>query len=304
MIGVMTFSPTHCLCRAVRRCADRYRESHETRARIDSGVSLVVAALLDSACGFPTVLRLAYVFPLCFAARGAGRNWGLGIIGAASLILTAIDSSLNHAAGGWIASLALNSFLLGVVWRVLVHLEKDLSTYQAMATHDPLTGLANRLGLNRYAAKALQTAVDRKQVLSLAVLDCNGFKELNDALGHAYGDLVLKILARTLRRTLGRTAFAARTGGDEFAVLFPATSREEAVMCMTRASEQFADITRDLGERTTFSFGVAEYDGSSNLRDLISDADSRMYIRKRADRAAVHLPVDEQERASHLRLES
>ena len=300
----MDLSPTQCLCRMLRGCADRYQESHSTRARIDSGASLFVAVALDASFGFPTVLRLLYVFPLCFAAQGAGRTWGLGIIGASSLLLSAIDASVNHAPGGLVATFAINAVLMGVVWRVLVHLEEDLSTYQTLATHDSLTGLPNRLGLNRYAAKALKAAGERKQVLSLAVLDCNGFKELNDTLGHAYGDLVLKLLARSLRRTIGRTAFAARTGGDEFAVVFPATERTEAIMFMARASRTFAEVTRELGEGTTFAFGIAEYDGSSTLRQLLADAAARMYARKRSGRAVVEMAEDDLDPTELFQLES
>ena len=179
-----------------------------------------------------------------------------------------------------------------------------LCAYQTMATHDSLTGLPNRLGLNRYATKALRGASETKQVLSLAVIDCNGFKQLNDALGHEYGDLVLKLLARSLRRTVGRTAFPSRTGGDEFAVLFPATDREEASMFMERASELFSQVTRELGEGTSFAYGIAEYDGHSNLQQLIADADARMYARKRSGRAVVQLSIGKFEGASPRRLES
>lgn len=300
----MAFSPTQSLCRLIRSCADRYQHSHATRARIDSGVSLLVAVGIDAWFGYPTVLRLIYVFPLCFAARGAGRAWGLGIVASSALILSAIDAAMNHAPRGLPLAFVVNTLLLGVVWRVLVHLEDDLSTYQTMATHDSLTGLPNRLGLNRYAAKALRNATDTKQVLSLAVIDCNGFKELNDALGHAYGDLVLKLLARSLRRTIGRTAFAARTGGDEFAVVFPATDRHEAAMFMSRASELFSGATRELGEGTSFAYGIAEYDGQSNLQQLLADADARMYARKRSGKAVVHLAVAEIEPSQPRRLES
>ena len=300
----MVLSPTQILCKLMRGCADRYQESHATRARIDSGVALLVAVGVDTWFGYPTVLRLLYVFPLCFAARGAGRAWGVGIVVSSSLLLSSIDAAMHNAPRGVPLAFLVNILLLGVVWRVLVHLEDDLSAYQAMATHDSLTGLPNRLGLNRYATKALRGASETKQVLSLAVIDCNGFKQLNDALGHEYGDLVLKLLARSLRRTVGRTAFPSRTGGDEFAVLFPATDREEASMFMERASELFSQVTRELGEGTSFAYGIAEYDGHSNLQQLIADADARMYARKRSGRAVVQLSIGKFEAASPRRLES
>jgi diguanylate cyclase (GGDEF)-like protein len=90
---------------------------------------------------------------------------------------------------------------------------------QHLAEHDPLTGLPNRRHLVAHLDAALQKAARSGQRVAVFFLDLDNFKNINDSMGHAFGDLVLKGVAERLRETAGPTGFAARLGGDEFTVV-------------------------------------------------------------------------------------
>ncbi|SDT69076.1 sensor domain-containing diguanylate cyclase [Actinoplanes derwentensis] len=143
------------------------------------------------------------------------------------------------------------------------------------ATHDSLTGLANRVLLHRRMEAAAQR-------VSILLIDLDGFKEINDRRGHHTGDLVLQEVARRLNGIIGAGELAARLGGDEFAVLLPGTDAAAA----ERLAEQVAAVVSEPmpigGElfRVGASVGVAEgapADGDGLLRE----ADAAMYRHKR-----------------------
>lgn len=146
------------------------------------------------------------------------------------------------------------------------------------AEHDRLTGLYNRAEFDRRLNIAMQTA-DRQPV-TVAVLDLDGFKEINDTLGHLAGDRVLTDLAGRFQRLVGRDVFLARWGGDEFALLFPAgTSLGEAGEC---AGRMIAETRRLASETSQFELlgatcGIARLDEVLPGEEIIRRADLALY---------------------------
>lgn len=262
--------------REVRAAADAYLASPVLRAQADSLAALLAVLMLDALTGFPTALRLCYVFPVCLAARGAGTRWSLGIVGGAALILTAIEWHLHSGQVNSLASLALHASLLGLLLRLMERLESGLATYQTLACQDSLTGLPNRNSLQRLADKAIERA-SGGEPLCLAMIDCDRFKDLNDTFGHAYGDLVLKLLARTLNHSLRRYGWVARTGGDEFVALLPGINAEGAEQLLAQAQVRFQEAAAD---GAGFTFGVAQWAEGDSLDLLLASADRAMYRKK------------------------
>ena len=157
-----------------------------------------------------------------------------------------------------------------------------------MATTDPLTGLANR----RHFFDRLEIELERSRrhgrPLCLAMLDCDGFKQINDEHGHAVGDQVLKALACLLRRSLRKADLPARVGGEEFAVLMPDTSLAnaahaiESLLGSIRAQEVEAHAHCI---RYTVSAGLAQARVSSvDVGALLRGADTALYAAKKAGR--------------------
>lgn len=169
-------------------------------------------------------------------------------------------------------------------------LESELEDVSALVCSDPLTGALNRRGLADSTSVEFARATRDGTQLSLAVLDLDNFKKLNDSLGHAAGDEALKHLAAVLRKTLRPTDVTARYGGEEFVIVLPDTNVNEAANIMMRVQR---GLTRSLFMHgndkllITFSAGVAAWDGTENEAALVARADEAMYQAKQTGKNRV-----------------
>jgi len=169
----------------------------------------------------------------------------------------------------------------------------DLSTANArlseLATTDPLTGCANR----RYFMERAQWLFElgrRTAPVSLAILDLDQFKLINDAHGHPVGDRVLQMVARTIRDEIRVTDLFGRIGGEEFAVLLPDTLADNALVLLDRLRVALAEaevMAGDLGIRITASLGVAEQRADEDFASLYARADAALYAAKAGGRDRV-----------------
>jgi diguanylate cyclase (GGDEF)-like protein len=154
---------------------------------------------------------------------------------------------------------------------------------QELATRDPLTGLRNHREFHEVLGRELERSRRYGAPVSVALLDLNGFKLVNDASGHAAGDRVLRATAAALERSCRESDLAFRLGGDEFALLLPETSAEEAEAVARRA----ADAAGEADARTSAAFGVACWPADATTKDaLLAHADAGLYAMKGRDRAA------------------
>jgi diguanylate cyclase (GGDEF)-like protein len=157
-----------------------------------------------------------------------------------------------------------------------------------LASHDQLTGLANRTLFHEELDRALEVARRSRQKAAVLYIDLDGFKAINDTLGHAVGDGLLRGIARQITRCLREGDVAARLGGDEFAVLLPALDDERDAIVF--AEKLLAALERPIPLRsrallTTASIGVALFpkDGLE-AEDLLRKADTAMYTTKESGR--------------------
>lgn len=151
-----------------------------------------------------------------------------------------------------------------------------------LATHDPLTGLANRRSLEEAMQRV--TARARRGIPSaLLFVDIDNFKVVNDTLGHAAGDKALVTLARLLQDELRTEDLMARLGGDEFALLLEGISIEEASVVAERlrlAVEQFCLTLDDRRFNLSLSIGLVVIDGRQTSLEILSQADAAIYRAK------------------------
>ncbi len=157
------------------------------------------------------------------------------------------------------------------------------ATIRKQAQFDALTGLPNRVMFNERLVRAIESVKASGDTLTVLLLDLNGFKEVNDTLGHAVGDRLLQAIAGRLGAYLPERALVARLGGDEFAVLMqPATTRSAAALADTVTQCLQPPITvDDMTIQAGASIGVALYpaDGT-NPAELLRRADAAMYEAK------------------------
>jgi two-component system cell cycle response regulator len=177
--------------------------------------------------------------------------------------------------------------------RVAVQAQRDALAAQQAAARDPLTGLANRLGLERAASALLENTAARSRVPWLVLVDVDWFKDVNDDAGHAAGDAALREIAQLLRRECRSEDLVARWAGDEFVVLLGCTDSDRevgpAVAERIRAAVDGHDWTTVLGatRRPTVSIGVSA--GPAELDQLFVAADMALYRAKRLGRNRVEV---------------
>lgn len=175
---------------------------------------------------------------------------------------------------------------------------------QAHAETDFLTGLPNHRRLKDHLTVALREHARQSEPFTVAMIDVDNFKLLNDTHGHVAGDEALKKIATYLRRALRRDDIVGRYGGDEFLVLLPGIAEEDAIQMLTRVAREARKValnTEGLEQSAAptipmrLSWGVAGYPGSAtNERTLVAAADSdllkRRYVRRRSGRAHTNRP--------------
>lgn len=155
--------------------------------------------------------------------------------------------------------------------------EHGAITQQAM--QDPLTGLPNRRMLDE-SLRAL-AAADSAEPLSVALVDLDGFKDVNDQYSHAEGDAVLRVVASTLRDALRCDDIVARYGGDEFVILLPGAPMHAATQALTRAVNSVASLPQHLSRGVTLSVGLVCLRAQESAEEVLSRADAAMYQAKR-----------------------
>lgn len=174
-------------------------------------------------------------------------------------------------------------------------LQDELSQLSEVVRIDQLTGVLNRRGMD----EAFNTEIARFQrsgePLSIALLDIDNFKSLNDQHGHAAGDTALKHLATVIKRTVRPTDIVTRMGGEEFVVLLPNTCLEEAVVTMSRlqralTKEYFLGNNQKL--LITFSAGVALFQKVDDMGTILLRADQAMYLAKKTGKNRVMTETD------------
>lgn len=179
-------------------------------------------------------------------------------------------------------------FLLAVAELLAVAMEglRAKEALRELSLRDPLTDLYNRRCLFEVLAREIRRAQRYGHSLSLALLDLDRFREVNNRFGHAKGDEVVKGVAKVLLQNLRVCDFVFRYGGDEFLLVLPETDEAGAEEAVKRVRQKLRDWSRsqDLGLVLDFSAGIATYHPQSpkTPEELLREADARMYDQKRA----------------------
>jgi diguanylate cyclase (GGDEF)-like protein len=234
------------------------------------------------------VLEVIYLFCALFVAAR-----GLWFFLSPSPPQTIVDPGhlINLATPIFAATLPV----IGTTAFLLMCSERLRRQWEHAASTDNLTGLANRRVLAEVGGQALRNARDRGQTMTLALIDADHFKHVNDSHGHEVGDLALCHIAACLQRCLRPQDLAARHGGEEFVVLFDACAREEAIAATERIRATieltpFKQATGQIG--LTVSIGVATLNAHDrHIDDMLRRADQALYLAKSRGRNRVEIAV-------------
>lgn len=159
---------------------------------------------------------------------------------------------------------------------------------EQLATHDELTGIYNRHYFNQVLDRELKRQQRYQTPLSIALMDIDLFKNINDQYGHDVGDAVLKKLTHTIGDLLRETDVFCRVGGEEFIVIFPQTDLPQATLIAERIRAEVAEMVCDhFSETITVSVGVVEAQPSENQAQFYKRADQLLYQAKQQGRNRV-----------------
>ena len=166
---------------------------------------------------------------------------------------------------------------------------ENMEKLQRSARYDDLTGVFNRASMEMYISRLLEQCAAGGRGLALAFVDLDHFKNLNDSMGHDYGDQCLKLLCRTMRELLPGEAVIGRFGGDEFLVLLPGADYFQATEVLARLNPalQEAELNGDIS--LSVSVGIAECLGGQkmSMAELLKNADVSLYAAKAAGRGCI-----------------
>lgn len=166
-------------------------------------------------------------------------------------------------------------------------LNENFKTMQELAVTDELTGLPNRRGFNIEVRKLLQLSKRYRHPLSIALLDLDHFKKINDTYGHAVGDDVLAAFSRKVSRRIRKTDLLARVGGEEFVLVMPETSINAAGLLLNDLRRVISSKPFGHGEIVSISIGVTCFTGNESLNELLDMSDKALYDAKEKGRNRV-----------------
>jgi len=169
-------------------------------------------------------------------------------------------------------------------------LERRLGSLQAQASRDPLTGLLNRRLLEQFADDLVRRATAEQLPTCVIMMDLDDFKLLNDTLGHAAGDELLRSVGQLIRSSVRDNDLAFRYGGDEFVILLPDTGRAEAAAMVQRLIDLIDGLAKPLNvaRKPRLSAGLAslwECPGNPTAKELLETADRTLYDVKKERKA-------------------
>jgi len=198
---------------------------------------------------------------------------------------SALLTAFSEAAPRWTFTVGTLLVAVAFVRMLKDRLDGLVARFADAAREDTVTGLRNRRGFDESFDLEIERARRAGRHLSLVLGDLDHFKEVNDRLGHPYGDEVLRRTAEMLHATNRRIDVAARVGGEEFAVLLPDSDERGAHVAAERMRRAIRDGFADDSLPLTISFGIASFPAhGDNTEDLMESADQALYTAKEIGR--------------------
>lgn len=254
-----------------------------------------VIGFLDYAVGYEISLSVFYLCPVGIASWYAGGRSGA---------LIAVISTFSALAGGFSEGHLLarpgiilwNGFLnigfMLVVVYLLGRLHVNIKNEREIARSDPVTGLFNARAFLEQLEYHLALAAREGEPISLAYLDLDDFKRINDEGGHSEGDRVLRLVADTLMASVRRTDLVARVGGDEFVLLIMDADQNAAEIMIAKLKHLLQTTFNTERAMITCSIGCVTFQGQPpSADDALRSADLLMYTVKSQGKNAVAFEV-------------
>lgn len=261
-------------------------------------LGLLIVAVLGAAdylAGPDVSFLVFYIAPIFLAAWFVGRRAGLLMCAASGLSWVVIaELTKGHyptrVVPYWNVGVQLGFML--ILTRITSALKRALEHERELARTDYLTGTINRRSFTELAGTEIKRARRHRRSFTVAYLDIDDFKLINDRFGHSAGDALLRAVAETIRANVRTIDMTARLGGDEFAVLLPETAGAAAEVVIRRLRRSLLETARANQWSVTFSIGVVTWDTPPVSVDaMIRAADRMMYAAKSSGKNSIRHQV-------------
>ena len=253
-------------------------------------IALIV--LIDTWVPAQVFLTIFYLVPVYIASWFIGRKAGIvtSFASATAWLVVNYEQGFNQIhclIPYWNAGVALAFF--SVTTYLLSELRDSLIKAEKLARVDSLTGITNRGYFVELANLELSRALRHQSHLTLAYLDIDNFKMINDQLGHTVGDHLLQLVAQTIKDQLRQSDVVARLGGDEFAILLTETDYDSAAIALQRIQNILLNLMKQNNWTATFSIGAVTFTRlPSSVEFMLDQADRLMYNSKHRGKNRLH----------------
>jgi diguanylate cyclase (GGDEF)-like protein len=263
-----------------------------------AGIIFIVGiGAIDYLTGYEIAFSLFYLFPVCLLTWFGGRGLGFAASIASAMVWLLADVQSGHSYASplilyWNSIIRLSFFI--IVTLLLSALKTAHEHEKELARADNLTGAVN----GRYFSELLLMEIERsqrhKRPFTLALIDLDNFKSVNDRFGHSVGDQVLCTIVKLARSGLRKVDIVARLGGDEFAFLLPETDQAASQVAITRVQSSLQDEMLRNNWPVTFSIGVmtcVRVNAPQTSDELMKRVDDMMYSVKNTGKNSIRYSI-------------
>ncbi|MBK8617064.1 MAG: GGDEF domain-containing protein [Anaerolineales bacterium] len=272
-------------------------ESLRKSSIINGFLLIIVIGLLDFATGYEYAFSVFYILPIALVTWYSTPKISFFACVVSAIVWFWADKSAGRSYSFFLIpywnTLIRFSFFVIIAY-LLFTLKSALQREKDLSLTDYLTGASN----SRHFYEIVQMEINRlersKSPFTIAYLDIDNFKTINDTFGHPEGDLVLKTIVSSLKSKIRSSDLVARLGGDELALFFPDTNQESARVIWSKIHDVLKNEISKNNWIATFSIGVVTCTiAPSDINDLIKTADELMYSVKRHGKNMVKYSVYE-----------
>ena len=268
---------------------------------------LSMVAFLDYITGVEFSFSLFYLLPITLISWAISERLGLVFAILSSCVWIAVDiwsgnsnRTSNLFAYLWNATARLGFFLLPVF---MIRLNRALQREQELARTDFLTSVLNARFFHELAQMEINRSLRYKRPFTIAFIDVDNFKTINDTFGHTEGDIVLRAIAMNITAHLRKTDIVARVGGDEFVVILPETNAQTAPVVISNMQRALLNEMNENGWSVTLSIGVLTLsDPHLSVDEMLGRADQLMYMVKNSGKNNIKYAIHPTEDTHALKL--
>ena len=255
---------------------------------LNSLIGVLIIGYIDFLQGYRFSFSIFYTLPIVYITWYNSKIEGI-IFSFLSAIVWFIADYFARPLSPDIFLIVWNSFLrfgfFLIVTILLSELKKLSNRERAIARHDFLTNAWNRMAFFELSEIEIARANRYKKPLSIAYIDLDNFKKVNDEQGHEEGDRVLKEVSLTVSRHIRKSDIFSRIGGDEFTVLLPETDSLEGHRLIERIKNQLTIVADENQWPSTYSIGIVSFISTpKSVEEMINVADTLMYSVKRTSK--------------------